>query len=122
VTVKVANAAGHDEVVEDAAALDRLVSLHVESLGAAPAPAASRAVPRRFPFVLHAGRTATLRYRVPVDAANDPAESSQGSSDHDDFRVVVALDPASLDPRPRSPLLSPAPAGSEGTSIDVVVR
>jgi hypothetical protein len=117
--VTVRNDDSRVEVIEDAATLDAFVSLEAASLGGAAAPTVRRVGHAKFPLVLRAHRTLTVRYAVTVAEANDAARGAG----HEDFRLTATVTPAALDWSPRSPLLPPVqePVRAE-TLLDVWTR
>lgn len=90
VTVIVQNRGGQPEIIPDLAALAKLVSLEVESLGALADGEATLVAPSKFPIVLRPGRKAAVVFTVTFSAANDPARSTR-TAKHDDFHCVAAI-------------------------------
>ena len=98
VTVQIQNRSPHPEIVPDAAALARLATLNVQSLGACPAP---QAVLRpkllgRLPLTLKSKQKLSVPFDVTFDCANDAGNSTPRTPGHDDFRVSASLDHSAL--------------------------
>jgi hypothetical protein len=100
IKVTIQNRSLLDEVIPDASALLRLVSLEVQSLGACPdVPAALIPPASGFPIVLSSKKKLKLTFEAVFDCANDPAASSSRDPGHDDYTVVVTVDHAAFDGR-----------------------
>jgi len=97
IRIKVRNQGTRTEVITDHAMLDAFVRVQAESLGACPALSDARMVTKRLPIVIKPGRAKTIRMAVDVSCANDPARSSKKDPGHDDYRLVVTVDPTALD-------------------------
>jgi len=98
VTVKVViqNRGTGPVTIKDAATLRQLVSLENQSLGDCPARVPTLAALPKLPRTLKPGKKLSLRFRLTLDCANDPAKTTRSAA-HGDFTLTARLDHRAID-------------------------
>jgi hypothetical protein len=100
VNVKIQNRGPYPETIQDAAALDSLITLTAESLGscANATPVLRQGKPQRsFPITLKPKALLTVFYDLTLDCPNDPAKSTARDPDHSDYRYRAVVNHTALD-------------------------
>jgi len=95
ITAKIQNRSAHAETIPDLAALDGLVHVTVESLGACPAPVPilrAAAVQKKLPIVLKSKKALSVVFDVTFTCANNPAKTTKDTPDQDDYRFSARVD------------------------------
>jgi len=96
IKVVVQNRSQHSETIGNAAVLDDLVGVTLDSLAGCTDPTATLVPPKKFPILLKSKKKLTVKFTVTFACANDPAKTTRTGA-HDDYRDVAVVNHAAFD-------------------------